>query len=166
MRNFNDDEIGDFIQWSADEPVNVRFIEFMPFDGNHWAFAQVFPYREWLDTVSTRFDIEARTDDPHSTARTFRVRGGAGTFGMIASVTQPFCGGCNRLRLTADGKMRNCLFSDDEIDLLGPWRRGEAIEPLIRGGVAAKHARHGGIAEISRLADEEITRRSMIRIGG
>lgn len=166
LQGRNEDEIEDFVRWSRDADVHVRFIEFMPFDGNHWRWEEIVPFGAVLERVGAAFPIERAHEGPNDTARVYRVRGGRGTFGVIASMTAPFCSTCNRLRLTADGKIRNCLFSDDETDLLTPWRRGEDIEPLIRAAVAAKHAQHGGIKEIARLSEADFTTRSMIRIGG
>lgn len=166
LRGKNEDEIEEFIAWSEREPVHVRFIEFMPFNGNDWGWDQILPFHLVLERAGARFDLEKVHDDPNDTARAYRVRGGQGTFGVIASMTAPFCDTCNRIRLTADGKIRNCLFSDDELDLLGPLRQGEDVETLIRASITAKHARHGGMEEISRLSREGFTRRSMIRIGG
>ncbi len=166
LKGKNEDEIEEFIAWSAREPVHIRFIEFMPFNGNAWEWDQILPYHEVMERAGARFDLEKVQDDPNDTARAYRVRGGRGTFGVIASMTAPFCDTCNRIRLTADGKIRNCLFSDDEIDLLGALRQGEDVESLIRESIKAKHARHGGMEEISRLSTEGFTQRSMIRIGG
>lgn len=166
LKGRNEDEIEDFIAWSAAEPIHVRFIEFMPFNGNAWQWDQILPYHEVMERAAKRFELEKIADQAHDTARAYRVKGGLGSFGVIASMTAPFCDTCNRIRLTADGKIRNCLFSDDELDLLGPLRKGEDVEALIRQSIAAKHARHGGLEEISRLSTEHFTQRSMIRIGG
>jgi cyclic pyranopterin phosphate synthase len=166
LKGKNEDEIEDFIAWSAREPVHVRFIEFMPFNGNEWGWDQILPFHTVLERAGAHFTLEKVADDAHDTARAYRVQGGQGTFGIIASMTAPFCDTCNRIRLTADGKIRNCLFSDDELDLLSPLRQGENVEMLIRQSIHAKHARHGGVEEISRLSREEFTQRSMIRIGG
>jgi len=166
LKGKNEDEIEDFIAWSAREPIHVRFIEFMPFNGNEWGWDQILPFHTVLERAGAHFTLEKVQDDAHDTARAYRVRGGLGTFGIIASMTAPFCDTCNRIRLTADGKIRNCLFSDDELDLLTPLRQGENVEMLIRQSIHAKHARHGGVEEISQLSREDFTQRSMIRIGG
>lgn len=166
LRGKNEDEIKDFVQWSADQPVHVRFIEFMPFDGNRWQWEAIVPFKEVMQRIESDFALEKVEDGPNDTARAFRVRNGKGTFGVIASMTQPFCGTCNRLRLTADGKIRNCLFSDAEEDLLAALRAGEAIEPLIRASLAAKRAKHGGLSGLDQLSADAIPHRSMIRIGG
>ncbi len=166
LRGRNEDEILDFVQWSADQPVHVRFIEFMPFDGNRWRWDEIVPFAEVMQRVEKAFAVEKVQDGPNDTARAFCVAGGAGSFGVIASMTQPFCATCNRLRLTADGKIRNCLFSDAEMDLLGALRAGEPIEPLIRASLAEKHAKHGGIDGLDHLSADAIPHRSMIRIGG
>ena len=161
MHDLNDNELCDFVAFTRDYPVHVRFIEFMPFPGNEWKRDKVVTYQEMLDTISQQFTIEKLTDEKHATAKGFRVPGHKGTFGIISTVTKPFCGDCNRLRLTADGKMKNCLFSRGEIDLLSSFRKGEDIYPLIMSSLADKKAALGG-----QQMYETTENRSMIAIGG
>ncbi|MFT7588528.1 MAG: molybdenum cofactor biosynthesis protein A [Limisphaerales bacterium] len=166
IRNFNDNEILDFVEWSRHIKAEVRFIEFMPFNGNHWAWKEIFPFAKVMELAHENYELEKVEDGPNSTSKIYRVKDGIGTFGMIASMTNPFCDTCNRIRLTSDGKIRNCLFSESESDLLGPMRRGEDVEALIRASIDKKHAKHGGIAAISKLSETDFQGRSMIRIGG
>jgi len=168
IRDFNDDEILDFIKWTKNENIHVRFIEFMPFDDNQWRWEKIFSYKEILEEIKSVFEIQKLKDKKHDTARAFQVIGYKGTFAIISSMTNHFCGTCSRLRLTADGKMKNCLFSNDEVDLLTPFRSGEDIKPIIRECLWRKKPRHGGIKELEKLTinDPEISQRSMILIGG
>jgi GTP 3',8-cyclase len=161
MKGVNDDEIPDFVEFTRENRIDVRFIEFMPFPGNHWNKDQVFGYEKILEKVQSRLEFEKLDDAVHSTSRNYKVPGYKGSFGIISTVTKPFCGDCNRLRLTADGKIKNCLFSKGEIDLLTPFRRGEAIEELIFTSLADKKKELGGQKMV-----EAVKTRSMISIGG
>ena len=109
-RGMNDDEILDFVKWTRNSPVHVRFIEFMPFDGNRWLWDQVVSFKDILEKIRAFFPVEKLEDGFHSTAKSFRIPGFQGTFAVISTVTESFCHNCNRIRLTADGKLRNCLF--------------------------------------------------------
>ncbi len=161
MEGVNDDELIDFVKFTKNQPVHIRFIEFMPFPGNHWKMDKVFTYLEMLEKIRTHFAIEKLYDEKHSTAKKYWVPGFAGTFAFINTVTLPFCGDCNRLRLTADGKMKNCLFSKGEIDLLTPYRNGGDIEELIFESLKNKKKQTGG-QDFSVPTEN----RSMIAIGG
>lgn len=145
QRGMNEHELLDFVAWTRHSPIHVRFIEFMPFDGNRWQWGKVVSYREMLEKVTTFFPVEKLDDDRNSTAKSYRVPGHAGTFSVISSVTAAFCDTCNRLRMTADGKLRNCLFSQKETDLLTPFRNGADIRPLVRHSVSQKQAERGGL---------------------
>ena len=170
MRGVNEDEILRFVEFTRDHEVHVRFIEFMPFAGNHWGRERVYTYAEMLGHIGSVHAIEKLDDDPHSTAKAYRVPGWPGTFAVISTVTEPFCGNCDRLRLTAEGKMRNCLFSREETDLLSALRRGEDIAPLIEANVLAKHAMLGGLPVFRPESQEEVlhdlSERPMVSIGG
>ncbi len=161
LKNVNDDELIDFIKFTLTNPVHVRFIEFMPFAGNDWSKDKLFTYTEMLERIRLHFQFEKLEDKVHSTSKKYRIPSGAGTFAFITTMSTPFCGNCNRLRLTADGKMKNCLFSRGEADLLTPFRRGEDIIPVIRQCVYKKAASMGG-----QTNPDKIENRSMIRIGG
>lgn len=168
MKGLNETEILDFIAWTRHEPVDIRFIEFMPFTGNRWTSNQVFPMREMLDLIETKYVPEPVACNPHNTAKEYRIRGHRGNFAIISTMSAPFCSGCNRMRLTADGKMKNCLFSKNETDLLSALRRGDPIEALIRQNVLEKAEALGGqfSADFGNLKSENIENRSMISIGG
>jgi cyclic pyranopterin phosphate synthase len=161
----NDDEVVDFAGWARATGYEVRFIEYMPLDADHaWERAKVVPAARILDAIDAVFPLEA-TSHGAEPATTYRFADGApGAIGVIASVTEPFCDTCNRLRLTAEGQFRSCLFSLDEVDLRGPLRSGAADEELaalIRGGVERKWAGH-------RINHPDFVRpdKSMSMIGG
>jgi GTP 3',8-cyclase len=170
MRGVNEDEILHFVEFTQKHSVHVRFIEFMPFAGNHWGRERVYTFSEMLGHIGSVHSFEKLADDAHSTAKAYRVPGWAGTFAVISTVTEPFCGNCDRLRLTAEGKMRNCLFAREETDLLSALRRGEGIAPLIRANVLAKHAMLGGLPQFKPEKQEEVlhdlSARPMVSIGG
>lgn len=168
MNGVNDGEIADFIRWTRDEPVHVRFIEFMPFTGNRWQPERVLGWQQILERASLAFDIRPLGRDAHGTARAYAVDGHRGTFAVISTMTAPFCGDCNRLRLTADGKMKNCLFSPAETDLLTPFRNGDDIIPLIHANLRDKKEALGGqfTAGPQQVDVTRIENRSMITIGG
>jgi cyclic pyranopterin phosphate synthase len=168
MKGLNDNEINDFVRWTKDTPVHVRFIEFMPFSGNRWTSNKVFTLHEILEVVTQQYEIIPLHNDEHDTAKTFTVPGHAGTFSVISTMSVPFCAGCNRIRLTADGKMKNCLFSKEETDLLTALRRGEDVLPLIYQSIGSKAKELGGqfTADFEHIHAEDINNRSMITIGG
>jgi len=168
MRGVNDDEVEDFVALTAEKPIEVRFIEYMPFEGNGWAGDKLVPYRELLDRLSTRFALEPLDDGPTATAKTFRVPGHAGRVGFITSMTTPFCHGCNRLRLTADGALKVCLFGSTEVSLRDLMRDGASDDDLraaIGAAVLRKKAAHDGAEEIAAAA-RRAENRPMILIGG
>lgn len=147
MRGQNDDEVLDLLEWGRDEGHIVRFIEYMPLDGaGGWSRDRMVSRDEILDRVGSRFPFEpAGTDDGGEPATRYRFRDGRGEFGVIASVTEPFCSRCDRIRITADGQLRTCLFSLDEHDLRGLLRSGaddDAIAELFRAAVLVKERGH------------------------
>ena len=168
MRGENDDEIVDFIAWTKNRELDIRFIEFMPFAGNSWSLDKKIPHEEVLHILSEHYGtthILKIDDKPNDTAVNYRIEGHKGKFGLISTVTQPFCSSCNRIRLTADGKLKNCLFSNNEMDLLSPLRNGDEILPLISKAIQDKKAERGGIDDFNSF-DEHSKNRSMITIGG
>ena len=169
MKGVNDDEILDFIEYTKVNKVDVRFIEFMPFSGNEWDRSKMVSLQEILDVANEQFlSIQKLEEKPNSTSRNYRVDGYVGTFGVISTVTNPFCDSCNRIRLTADGKLKNCLFSADESDLLTQLRSGQDIIPMIRAAVASKKEKLAGMDSFESEQGKEIfsKNRSMISIGG
>jgi len=161
MKGMNEKAILDFVHWTKDFPLEVRFIEFMPFAGNAWDKSKVFSQQEMLELITQNYTIQKLMDKPNNTAKNYTVPGHKGSFGFISTVTEPFCSSCNRLRLTADGKMKNCLFSQSETDLLTALRNGKNIEELILSNILDKKIALGG-----RFDFENIENRSMIKIGG
>jgi cyclic pyranopterin phosphate synthase len=168
MKGLNDNEINDFVEWTKDQPVHVRFIEFMPFTGNWWTSNKVFTMQQMLQVIKEKYEVIRLKDEKHDTAKGYMVPGHQGTFAIISTMSANFCGDCNRMRLTADGKMKNCLFSEKETDLLSALRRGEDVIPLIHQSVKAKAKELGGqfTADFEHLHAEDIHNRSMITIGG
>ena len=171
MKDFNDNEIIDFINFTKDLPVSVRFIEFMPFDGNKWDMSKMVSYAEVMDYVNEAFtkdEVERIQDAPNDTSKNYKIKGYKGSFAIISSVTNPFCDSCNRLRLTANGQLKNCLFSSTEADLLTTLRSGKPIEPVIKKAVEAKLKVRGGMDTIEKLQEPKLhsNNRSMITIGG
>lgn len=170
MKQINSDEIIDFIEWTKHKPISVRFIEFMPFDGNQWDTSKVVSYDEILDKVQNHFSFQSILPIPgtiNDTSKNFKISHYKGDFGIISSVTNPFCDGCNRLRLTADGKLKNCLFSAKETDLLTAYRKQEDLAPLICKSILLKEKSRAGIDNFS---NENIAlfekNRNMTSIGG
>jgi cyclic pyranopterin phosphate synthase len=142
----NDDEVVDFARWSRETGYEVRFIEYMPLDAQHaWERAKVVPGAAILEAIDAVFPLAARHHETEPATTYGFADGSPGTVGVIASVTEPFCDTCNRLRLTAEGQFRTCLFALDETDLRGPMRDGasdDELEGLIRAAVWAKWSGH------------------------
>ncbi len=168
MKGINDNEINDFIEWTKDIDVHVRFIEFMPFDSNRWTSNKVFTWKEIMKVIEEKYPVSRLNDDVHDTSKKYEVPGHKGTFAVISTMSAPFCSGCNRMRLTADGKMKNCLFSQTETDLLTVFRHGGDIVPLIHESIHSKEKELGGqfTKDFEKIHTEDIHNRSMIAIGG
>ncbi len=161
MRGVNDDEIADFAALTRDHPWHVRFIELMPVgDLRELTWDHVVPTAEVLQRVSAVGDLmdddgPARGNGP---AKYYRLRDGAGTIGVITPMTHTYCETCNRVRLTADGRLRTCLFGDHEVLLRDALRRGASLEPLFRQALAEKPKEHallqmqvGGLRALSQI---------------
>lgn len=167
IRGVNDDEIVSFARFARGSGHSVRFIEFMPLDSGHtWSREQVVPGKEIFERINAEFPLlKVAPRDAAETARRYRFEDGSpGEIGIIAPVTDPFCGNCNRLRLTADGQLRTCLFSTEEHDLKTPMRSGasdEEITALITSAVWGKEKGH----RINE-PDFEAPLRTMSCIGG
>ena len=164
MRGQNDDEILDFAEYGRRKGVEVRFIEYMPLDAEEgWRAGSVVSLAEITERIGAVHPFEAHRQGPEPASR-FRYLDGKGFFGVVASVTQSFCGSCDRIRLTADGQFRNCLFGLKEYDLRGPLRSGagdDELAGIVRGAVGDKWAGHSiGKVHFVRPA------RSMSQIGG
>ena len=146
MREENEDEIPALCRYGRERGFPVRFIEFMPLDGDRtWTRARVVPETEILERAAAVAPLVPQPTDPASPARRWTFADGVGEIGVIASVTRPFCGACDRIRITADGKFRTCLFATGETDLKGAMRGGatdEEIGALLAGAVREKWEGH------------------------
>ncbi len=166
MRGQNDDQAAELLRWAIAEGYQLRFIEQMPLDAQHvWNREQMVTADEIFERLESEFDLEPAAEPRGSApAELFRVDGGPATVGVIASVTRPFCGDCDRVRLTADGQVRNCLFAREESDLRTALRAGASDEVIADRWVVAmrgKRAGHG-IDDPSFLQPD----RPMSAIGG
>jgi cyclic pyranopterin phosphate synthase len=146
LKGFTEDEVIPFAELARRKPYQVRFIEFMPLDADgEWAPDRVLPGDELRKMIDRVYPLEEVPRTAHSTARTWRFRDGHGEMGFINPVSEPFCADCNRIRLTAEGKLRTCLFSMHETDLRGPVREGagdDELAELIRAAVWRKELKH------------------------
>jgi cyclic pyranopterin phosphate synthase len=165
IRDFTEEEVLPFAELARRTPYQVRFIEFMPLDAGHsWSMDQVLTGAEIRDAISAMYPLEPEPREPSSTSRVYRFADGKGRIGFINPVSEPFCGDCNRIRLTADGRLRTCLFSLNETDLRTPMREGATdsdLEALIRAAVWRKELKHH-VGEPGFIQPE----RTMSAIGG
>jgi len=165
MNGKNDDEILDFVRFTKDREVNVRFIEYMPFDDNKWSANKLVPYKQLIKDIEREFGQIVRKDD-HFTevAKNFSIPGFKGSVSFITSMTDSFCGGCNRTRIMADGNYKVCLFGNTEVSLRDSLRSGatddEMVE-IISKAVKNKKKAHAGMDILHTLPN-----RPMIKIGG
>jgi len=168
VKGMNDHEILDFIAWTKDTPIQIRFIEFMPFDGNKWNSDKLVTLQEMLDLIGKEYKIATAMSEPNDTSKRYTIENHAGSFAVISTMSAPFCNTCNRIRLTADGKIKNCLFSSEETDLLTALRKGENVLPLIEDSIYKKHRELGGqfSKEFEKINTDLLHNRSMIAIGG
>jgi len=146
LRGFTEEEALPFAEFARSTSYQVRFIEFMPLDGDQaWSKDQVLQGEEIRAIIDRVHPLEEQPREPHATARVFRFRDGRGEIGFINPVSEPFCADCNRIRLTADGKLRTCLFSINETDLRAPLRDGATeaeLEQIVRDAVWRKELKH------------------------
>jgi len=168
MRGVNEHEVDAFAALARARPIDVRFIEFMPFDDNDWSDSKLVPSAELLAALSQRQPgLRRLRTDAHDVARTYSWPGAEGSVSFISSMTEPFCGGCNRLRLTADGSLKVCLFGGSEISLRDAMREGASdaqLLSLVSSALGRKHARHAGLASPHDIARTK--NRPMTTIGG
>ncbi|OJA07634.1 hypothetical protein AZE42_01106 [Rhizopogon vesiculosus] len=164
IKGLNDSEVLDFVKLTADRNISVRFIEFMPFTGNKWDKAKMIPSSQLLDQISRKYpNITRAPDELNDTARSWRIPGHVGSIGFISSMSDHFCSSCNRLRLTADGQIKVCLFDAKEVSLRDEMRRGVSdanLQDLIGQAVQGKQEKHAGMEDINVT-----TNRPMILIG-
>lgn len=131
MRGVNDQEVIPFVELGRESPIEVRFIEYMPFDGNKWSQGKMFSYQEMLAVIREKYpNLEKVQDHKNDTSKTFRVPGFEGRVGFITSMTHNFCGTCNRLRVTSDGNLKVCLFGNSEVSLRDIIRKANNGEPV------------------------------------
>lgn len=170
IKGINDDEILDFIELTREQNISIQFIEYMPFSGNEWHKDKCVSYQEILDIIGHKLghqNIEKEIDDKNDTSKKFKIKNYLGSFGIVSTVTNPFCDTCNRIRLTADGKIKNCLFSTHETDILQAYRRQENIESIIHSSILSKEKSFGGIQSFTDENKSDFEKnRSMILIGG
>ncbi|MGB3342270.1 MAG: GTP 3',8-cyclase MoaA [Aequorivita sp.] len=170
IKGVNDDEICDLVEWMRDKNIHVRFIEFMPFEGNKWDWSKGISFKDIMTKIESRYgdNVMKLKDGKNDTAKSYSIKNYKGTFAIISSVTNPFCDTCNRMRLTADGKIKNCLFSGTETDLLSAMRNGKDIIPMILESIWNKKAVRGGMNSFEDFSDPSKNQknRSMISIGG
>jgi len=160
----NEDEIIDFVDYVKDTGMNVRFIEFMPFRDNDWNVERVLTYAEMLKTIGEKFQLVAIETEPGAVAKDFSIDGHTGTVSFITSMSESFCSTCNRIRLTADGSIKSCLFYPAEVSLRDRIRAGATdadIEEMIMYSLGQKPEAHPPAEEIAAEHN-----RSMIEIGG
>uniref|UniRef100_A0AC34QSS8 Radical SAM core domain-containing protein n=1 Tax=Panagrolaimus sp. JU765 TaxID=591449 RepID=A0AC34QSS8_9BILA len=164
MRGINLDEVTDFVKLTEKRRLDIRFIEFMPFGGNHFAMNKFVPYREMLKLIQKDFpEIQRLEDQPNDTSKAYKIPGFAGQFGFITSMSEHFCGTCNRLRITADGNLKVCLHGNSEVSLRDSLRNGyndQQLENIIAQAVYKKKKQHAGIKQLMNVSN-----RPMILIG-
>lgn len=161
MRGINDDEVVDFARLTLDHPWHVRFIELMPVGGLRELSAEhIVPSDEVLERIAALGALESGGGPPRGNgpAAYYHLSGAAGSVGVITPMTHTYCGSCNRVRLTADGRLRTCLFGEHEVELRTALRRGEALEPYFRRALAEKPKEHallqlrvGGLRALSEV---------------
>ena len=165
LRDFTEDEVVAFAEFARRKPYEVRFIEFMPLDADReWSIDKVLPNEEVRRLIHAAYPLEPVGRERHGTSRRWRFADGQGEIGFISPVSEPFCGDCNRIRITAEGELRTCLFSMRETDLRGPIRDGaddDELAQLIRDAVWRKELKHR-VNEPGFVQPE----RTMSRIGG
>ncbi|EJU02645.1 molybdenum cofactor biosynthesis prote [Dacryopinax primogenitus] len=148
VKGLNDSEVFDFVEMTKERPLSVRFIEFMPFTGNKWDKAKMVPSGDLLHRIASRYpNVRKAEDSLNDTARSYEIPGHRGSIAFISSMSDHFCGTCNRLRITADGNIKVCLFGPNEVSLRDALRSGateEELMGLIGMAVGRKKARHAG----------------------
>jgi cyclic pyranopterin phosphate synthase len=165
LKDFTEDEVLRFAEFARRHPYEVRFIEFMPLDADRsWTREKVLPNADIVAMIDAVYPLEPIGRERHGTARRYRFADGTGEMGFISPVSEPFCGDCNRIRLTAEGQLRTCLFSMNETDLRGPLRDGASdaeLEEIVRDAVWRKELKH-------HVNDPGFVQpqRTMSRIGG
>eukprot|EP00941_MAST-03F_sp_MAST-3F-sp1_P006320 g6320.t1 len=177
VNGMNEEEIIDFVRLTKNLPIEVRFIEYMPFQANEWEQKKLVPWDTMVEEIDVQLMNEFNNklirlnnvDEKGAVSKTYQVEGWPGKVGFITSMSSHFCGECNRLRLTADGNLKTCLFGTDETNLRERIRCGESNDtllPTIQKAVLRKKAVLGGYKNFMKLADQSNHNRPMIKIGG
>ncbi|KAF9163793.1 Molybdenum cofactor synthesis protein 1 [Actinomortierella ambigua] len=165
MRGTNDYEVLDFVEMTRSKKIDVRFIEYMPFGGNKWKENKLVPYQELIQRIQkVHPTFKKLVDDANDTSKAYHVPGFAGQVGFITSMSDHFCGTCNRLRITADGNLKVCLFGNTEVSLRDMMRQGKTDDELrevIEMAVKNKKKQHAGMSNLVNMKN-----RPMILIGG
>jgi cyclic pyranopterin phosphate synthase len=164
MQGVNEDELLEFVALTKDRPLHVRFIEYMPFHGTGWDKGDLLPYQVMKARIGEVYELTPLLTEASAVGRDFAIPGHAGAIGFVTSMTESFCGGCNRLRLTADGALKSCLFSNGETGLLEPLRAGAGaaeLAALIRLALAGKPEKHPPMEDLLAMDN-----RAMVAIGG
>ena len=164
MKGRNENEIVSFVDFVKNRALNVRFIEYMPFKDNRWDESMVYSFAQMKAEIEKSFQLEALPGQKSDVAKDFRIVDGRGTVSFITSMTESFCSSCNRLRMTADGSVKSCLFYDAEVNLKEKLRGGcsdEEIEEMILYALERKPEAHPPMEELALLSN-----RTMIEIGG
>lgn len=167
INGVNDDEIIDFVNLTKELPIHIRLIEFMPFDQNNWNKEKVLSNKIAFQKINEQFPLFKLRDGKNDTDKKFGIFGHSGTISFISTLSDSFCSTCNRMRITADGKMKNCLFGKEELDLISAFRKGENIIPIIEKSIFLKHQKLGGqFDDYENIQPHNLENRSMIKIGG
>lgn len=165
IRGINEEEVLDFVALTETKNLDVRFIEYMPFDGNKWNTKKMVPYDELLQCIRTKWpNFKRLPDHPNDTSKAWKVDGFSGQVGFITSMSEHFCGTCSRLRLTANGNLKVCLHSNAEVSLRDALRCGQSDDQMLEivgAAVHKKKAKHAGMENLSHMKN-----RPMILIGG
>jgi cyclic pyranopterin phosphate synthase len=164
IRGVNDDEILDMLNFVKDSPINIRFIEYMPFEDNNWCAEKLLSYRNIRDIIERHYTLIPLLQETTDVAKDFQILGHKGRVSFITSMSESFCGNCNRLRLTAEGSIKACLFSNAEVSLRDAMRSGadnNELEELILQSLSDKPEAHDPIDKLASSPN-----RTMIQIGG
>jgi cyclic pyranopterin phosphate synthase len=164
MSDVNDDEILDFVAFAFKHPVNVRFIEYMPFKDNQWTNEKVVTYKDMLAMIGEHYQLSKMSDEPSAVGKDYAIAGGAGSVSFISSMSDSFCSTCSRLRLTSDGSVKSCLFYPAETNLRDAMRQGATdsqLQGMILDSLRMKPEAHPPAEEIAAQDN-----RAMIQIGG
>ncbi len=164
IAGFNDDEVMDFADFAYEHEINVRFIEYMPFKDNGWSRDKVITFASLKELIGQRYKLTAAETEPSAVAKDFYMDAGKGSVSFISSMSDSFCGTCNRVRLTSDGSIKSCLFYPAETSLRDAMRAGatdDEVRKLMLYSMALKPEAHPPAEEIATLEN-----RTMIEIGG